>query len=138
MHHKFRDVEALYNRDWKDLLRDWYIKSKMSSYEICEKIEKETGVIFSDRHLRRWLSKFDLIRNHAESLKNRVMTGRMDYSKRNLDFQTRYIDYDARDKQRGYRWAVGLQRLLLSLGEMETPNEFGGNTDIVFLLRNLI
>ena len=106
---KYCEIENAYNRDMRSLLAEWYVQGKMSSYEICEKIEKETGLAFSDRQLRRWLNKLGFCRTHTQSLRNRVITGRMDYGKRK-PMTERFIDYDKRDyEKRGQLWAIHLK-----------------------------
>jgi hypothetical protein len=97
---KYIHIARFYGRNWRDLLYDFYVNHKKSSYEICEKIRKDTNLIYSDRNLRRWLKRFGYIRLHSKAMKNRVLMGRMDYVKRR--------------KPKRYRWAVGLRVLLIS------------------------
>ena len=114
---KYHDIEAFYRMEWKRLLRKFYVIQKMSSYEIAEKIRQDVRIDYTYRAVQLWLVKFGFIRNHVKALKNRVLTGRMDYSQRKFDYNGRFIDYGLRDRGRGYLWAIGLRRLLRNKGD---------------------
>ena len=120
---KFKYIEAFYKTDWEELLRSFRVKDRMSSFEIAEKIQRDTGIDYTYRQIQNWLKKFDILRTHGEALKNRVLTGRMDYSRRKLDYQGRFIDYAARDKIQGYLWATGLNVLLRNRGATKRMSE---------------
>jgi len=114
---KFKYIEAFYKTEWQELLHTFHVKDRMSSFEISEKIQRDTGIEYTYRQIQNWLRKFEILRTHGEALKNRVLTGRMDYSRRKLDYQGRFIDYGARDKGYGYLWAVGLKTILRNKGD---------------------
>lgn len=124
---KWKEIEDLYYKTMKEILKEFHVKGRMSSYEIAEKIERDTGIPYSYRQIQRWLKKYGLLRTHSQALRHRVLTGRMDYSKRKLDYAGRYIDYDARDKARGYKWAIGLKRRLRHRGDtLRLARSLGG------------
>lgn len=114
---KFKDIEAFYRTDWKELLSTFHLKDRLSSFEIAERIQQDVGIEYTSRAIRKWLKKFGILRSHEEALKNRVLTGRMDYSQRKLDYFGRFIDYAARDRARGYLWGIGLKGLLRKKGD---------------------
>lgn len=135
---KYQWIEASYGKDWKTILQDFHLKCRMSSYEISEKILADTGIDYSYRQVQRWLDKFGILRHRAEALKNRVMTGRMDYAKRKLDYEGRFIDYDARDRTRNYLWAVGLSKLLPSFEDIiRLAKALGCSREMIYLWKNL-
>ncbi|MDD5196087.1 MAG: helix-turn-helix transcriptional regulator [Candidatus Omnitrophica bacterium] len=114
---KYKDIEAFYRIEWKKLLRKFYLIKRMSSYEIAEKIQDDMGMNYTYRAVELWLEKFGFIRTHAEALKNSLLMGRKDYSNRKIDYEVRFVDYAARDKKRGYLWAIGLKKLLTNKGD---------------------
>lgn len=116
---KYKEIEAFYKIEWRKLLRKFYVLQRMSSYEIAERIQQDTGINYTYRAVELWLVRFGFIRNHVEALRNRVLTGRMDYSRRKLDYESRFIDYYSRDKERGYLWAIGLRTLLKNKGDVK-------------------
>jgi hypothetical protein len=114
---KFKYIESFYNMEWEELISAFHLKDRMSSFEIAEKIRQDTGIEYTYRQVQKWLKKFGILRSHGEALKNRVLTGRMDYSKRKTDYQGVFIDYDSRDRARGYLWANGLSGMLKNKGD---------------------
>lgn len=135
---RYLEIEDFYNRDLRSLLKEWYVQEKMSSYEISEKILKEAGITFADRQLRRWLNKFGFCRTHAQSLRNRVITGRMDFQKRK-PMKERFIDYDKRDYgKRGELWAIHLKDLMAATlyTNRSLAAEIGCHEDMVSYWKN--
>ena len=127
---KYKEIEVFYRIEWSKLLRKFYVLQKMSSYEIAERIKLDTGIDYTYRAIQKWLVKFGFIRSHDKALKNRVLTGRMDYSQRALDYKSRSIDYYSRDKDRGYLWAIGLKKMLKNKGDTTRLAKALGNNDI--------
>lgn len=117
MSKKYHEIEAFYKMEWRKLLRKFYVLKQMSSYEIAERISFDTGIDYTYRAVELWLAKLGFIRTHEKALRNRVLTGRMDYSRRKYVYSERYIDYYSRDKERGYLWAIGLRNLLKNKGD---------------------
>lgn len=114
---KSKYIEGFYRTGWEELLKTLYLKDGMSSYEIAERIHQDTGIEYTSRAVRKWLLKLGILRDHAEALKNRVLTGRMDYAKRKTDYKGIFIDYGAMWRQRGLLWAAGLKDLLKNKGD---------------------
>lgn len=126
---KFKEIEAFYKISWQKLLRKLHLIQRMSCPQISEKFQQDMGIDYTSRAVQRWLKKFSYLRQHDEALRNRVITGRMDYSQRQLDYEARHIDYAGREKKKGNLWASGLAKLLRNKGDTSRLSKTLGQSD---------
>ncbi len=75
--------------------REWYLTEKRSAPEITELIFKEYGERFSRQAVHGYIKQRFGTRTHKESMKLRVVAGRVDHNKirDKIDYQNRKIDY---------------------------------------------
>jgi hypothetical protein len=87
------ELELRFNKPFEEIAKEWHITRKLSAIAMQELLLNEYKMYISSRDMQRWLGKLGIIRSHIKALRNRVVTGRMDYSKRNIDYSKRAIDY---------------------------------------------
>jgi len=87
------ELELRFNKPFEEIAREWHITRKLSAIAMQELLIAEYKMYISPRDMQRWLGKLGIIRSHIKSLRNRVVTGRMDFSTRNTDYTKRVIDY---------------------------------------------
>ncbi len=74
-------------------IENWYINERMSAKEIAEQIENKYKKPISRQTVHFFIKKNFSTRRHSESMRNRVVTGRMNYKDLKIDYDKREIDY---------------------------------------------
>lgn len=87
------ELELRFNKPFEKIAREWHITQKLSAIAIQELLSDEYKMYISARDTQRWLGEMGIIRSHIKALRNRVVTGRMNYSARSIDYSKRIIDY---------------------------------------------
>jgi len=87
------ELELRFNQPFEEIAKEWHITQKLSAIAMHERLLSEYKMQISARDMQRWLGELGIIRSHIKALRNRVVTGRMNYSERNTDYSKRAIDY---------------------------------------------
>jgi len=73
-------LEFKFNRPVIEVFSDWYLGERLSAIEVHERLLSEYGFSISSRDISRWFCELGIGRTHTEAMRNRVVTGRMEYA----------------------------------------------------------
>ncbi|HUT29951.1 MAG TPA: hypothetical protein VMX13_09175 [Sedimentisphaerales bacterium] len=85
------EMELRLRKPFYKIIKNWYVRRRMSADEIHELLVAKYLLYISKRDLRRWLNELGLMRPFVQAMRNRVVTGRMDYSKREIAYRKRKV-----------------------------------------------
>jgi len=69
---KWKDIEAAYQKEWKDILHDYYVIKHLTPERIVDKIERRTGIEYSPQQIRKWLHKYNLNKGSINNVDHNV------------------------------------------------------------------
>ncbi len=89
IYYKIREIESQYDSPFNVWIKDQYVNKEMSTNEITEKIEKDTGIIISPRHIQRKVKSLGLTRDQSTSFQLAIAKGRKTYDHLRKPFSSR-------------------------------------------------
>ena len=94
------ELELRHKKPFYTIMKDWYVTRRMSSIEIQQLLQNQYRFRISSREITRWLNELGLMRSFVQAMRNRVVTGRMDYSQREISLRTRKTKRQSKDFNR--------------------------------------